>query len=71
LVIWQRPLPDRWDRQMEHLQWVCKEWSLDRLLGQRLGAYLNLWVRRHQLDQRLLERLGDRVPLLQQRSFAQ
>ena len=52
-------------------QWVGQEWSLDRLLGERLGAYRNLWVRRQQLDQRLLDRLGDRMPLLQQRSFAQ
>jgi hypothetical protein len=45
-------------------RWVEQTWCLERLLPQRLAQYQALWARRAQMDRRLLERLGARVPLL-------
>ena len=50
-------------------EWIEQEWSLNRLVPQRLSLYQSLWQRRQKLDAALVKRLVLHAPLLSQAPF--
>ena len=49
--------------------WVKQDWDLEELIPRRLFLYQKLWRRRKQVDNRLMERLSPKAPLLKQGPF--
>ena len=49
--------------------WVQQDWTLESQIPLRLQLYKEIWIRRKQIDNRLIERLGKRAPLLLKTQF--